>query len=110
MTKREKRPARPVHSNVQLKTPELKEEAVKPVLFIHIPKTAGTSLRIEAARLFGRDRVALDYGPKSSETSADVMQLGIKCNDPWALHDCLQSKDVRALCGHFQAARYISAF
>ena len=40
-----------------------------PLFFIHIPKTAGTSLRMSADQYFGREQIGLNYGFKAKETS-----------------------------------------
>ena len=39
------------------------------LLFVHIPKTAGTSFRNAAINNVGQEKVIQDYGVKANETS-----------------------------------------
>jgi hypothetical protein len=48
-------------------------EEFSTILFVHIPKTAGTSFRMAARRALG-DRIAFDYGPKGRNTSPLVRE------------------------------------
>ena len=44
-------------------------------VFVHIPKTAGTSFRLGADQYFGEKMVCRDYGPKAPETSEDEQSI-----------------------------------
>jgi hypothetical protein len=48
-------------------------EELSTLLFVHIPKTAGTSFRMAARRALG-ERIAFDYGPNSRNTSPLVRE------------------------------------
>ena len=43
-----------------------------PIIYLHIPKTAGTSFRMSAEQYFGPDQVLNDYGEESPNTSEDI--------------------------------------
>ncbi len=79
------------------------------LVFVHIPKTAGTSLRIALARRPAGRRVLQDYGP-APETSDAIRAL----RGPPSRHARLR-REVEApggllLMGHFPARRYWDAF
>ena len=65
----------------------------KPLLFLHIPKTAGTSFRVAVLqRLGGASRVAFDYGGKHPETHDMVRRhLHAEAPDHAAFRDWLTS-------------------
>src|SRR5690606_621288 len=46
-----------------------------PILFIHIPKPAGTSFRKGAESFFGSQHVVYDYGGAASATSSLARQM-----------------------------------
>lgn len=77
-------------------------------LFLHIPKTAGTSFRLAVERAFGSERVAYDYSPKAWETSDAVREHYYTKKDLEALRAKLMSKRVVLLAGHFDFRRYSS--
>ena len=43
------------------------------LLFVHIPKTAGTSFRLAAQQFYGENNVFFDYGLESVETSKEIL-------------------------------------
>lgn len=81
---------------------------MKPIIFIHIPKTAGTSFRAAAESWFGKRRLLFDYGVQARNTSrifrdfeagklqwSEVVKHVAKC---------------RFVSGHFPDKRYMSDF
>jgi hypothetical protein len=44
-------------------------------VFVHVPKTAGTTFRIAVEKHLGPERILWDYGPDSAVTSAVVKEL-----------------------------------
>jgi len=71
-------------------------------LFVHIPKTAGTSFTrsIEDTQF-----VSKDYGPNSPQTSEIIKQYAYIKNDIYSLKKELSNK---WLFGHFSLAKYIN--
>ena len=78
----------------------------KHILFIHIPKTAGTSFRVAAEKYFGEDNTFYDYSAKSPETSAEILENVYKKNDPYSLYRSLEQHSQSFLSGHFSANKY----
>lgn len=79
-----------------------------PVIYLHIPKTAGTSFRISAEHYFGPWNVLNDYGEKSPNTSEDILS-SFYCNkDLEALND--KGLQKRFLTGHFSLGKYREVF
>lgn len=85
---------------------------MKPVLFVHIPKTAGTSLNTSAEACFGADRLEKDYGKDAPHTSELVQKsiYGEHTVDPFAFHQAFLENKKTWLTGHFSADRYLSHF
>jgi hypothetical protein len=73
-------------------------------LFIHIPKTAGTSLRQELQRHYG-ERIALAYG--ANELTHPVLQTR---NTPPEQRAALEAQGVELLFGHVRYQYWRSAF
>ncbi|MFS1523012.1 hypothetical protein ACL7TT_02680 [Microbulbifer sp. 2304DJ12-6] len=83
---------------------------MNPLLFVHVPKTAGTSFRLGASAYFGDDSVCFDYGPNSSETS-DVVRKWMGQNpDHWSFFREIKYGNKRLLSGHSNAMRYLPVF
>ncbi len=78
----------------------------KHILFIHIPKTAGTSFRVAAEKYFGEDNTFYDYSAKSPETSAEILENVYKKNDLYSLYRSLEQHFQSFLSGHFSANKY----
>lgn len=83
---------------------------MEPILFCHIPKTAGTSFRKGLETAFGEKYVLYDYGPNSNETSEAVLKSVYEKNDIFLLKGYMRRNMVRALCGHFPASKYTAVF
>lgn len=94
-----------------LKQPSRPDDSQKePYIFVHIPKTAGTSFRYGADKYFGSECICKDYGPRSAETSPQVMQLYNNNIDQAQFKKLFLNKNYRFLTGHVNAIRYISIF
>lgn len=81
---------------------------MNPIIFVHIPKTAGTSFRASAEAWFGKRRLLFDYGSQARKTSRvfrdyEVGRLG------WS---CVVNKVAKSsfVTGHFPASRYLNDF
>jgi hypothetical protein len=81
----------------------------QPLIFIHIPKTAGTSFRSAAEQFFGRTAVARDYGKGNLATTALVRQTTYLGRTD-ALYPHMYAQGIRMLTGHFPANRYLHPF
>ena len=72
-------------------------------LFVHIPKTAGTSFR---ASLEKSQNVVCDYGEKSEHTSPVVNNCIYQNSDAYSLKAALADED-SWLCGHVHLSKYL---
>lgn len=71
----------------------------KPIIFAHVPKTAGTSLRVSLQQVVPQKLMLLDYGPGSNETSGLILDTVYQGNE----HELLKYKEeFQFLFGHFQ--------
>ncbi len=79
-----------------------------PIIYLHIPKTAGTSFRMSAEQYFGPDQVLNDYGKESPNTSDGIKSSVYDTNDVAVLRKTgLQHK---FLTGHFCMVKYKEIF
>jgi len=79
------------------------------LLVVHIPKTAGTSLRLALQQRFGLARVARDYGPQSDFTTEAVQRHMYQKPTKASARDLvteLKDSGYAALIGHFPYSRY----
>ncbi len=76
-------------------------------VFVHIPKTAGTSFRTALEDSLGLEAMAFDYGPDSPKTSPVVKRYAYDEPDPDRLWEELTAAGVRILSGHVFAGRYL---
>lgn len=81
-----------------------------PLVFVHVPKTAGTSFREALLQQLGWRAVAGDYGPKAVETSLLVRRHVFEKPDLPLLRQELIAAGVRIVCGHFPVQRYAATF
>jgi hypothetical protein len=72
-------------------------------LFIHIPKTAGTSFR---SALEEKHKVITDYGVNEARTSLEIKECGYLSNDPYLLNEAIDNADFDWLCGHTPIGKY----
>jgi len=80
----------------------------RPIVFVHIPKTAGTSFRSAASEYYGKHRILNDYGYESEETSEVVLRHYYQDEDAGLLRDA--SKSYQLISGHYPASRYSEIF
>jgi len=81
-----------------------------PWLFVHVPKTAGTSLTQAALQAFGEDSCEFDYGVGNPHTTARVAELSHQANDLFRLRKRLAQDQVAMLAGHVPLPRYAPLF
>ena len=82
---------------------------MKPILFVHIPKTAGTSLNASAEAYFGADAMVKDYGPDAPHTS-DLVRKHFyepQTADQFGFAETFLNERKAWLTGHFAADRYL---
>jgi len=80
------------------------------LLFIHIPKTAGTSFRLAAQKVFGSECTFYDYGLEATETSDIIQQYVYKQKDIYKFGSILEEKEQVFLAGHFNVLKYMVLF
>lgn len=82
---------------------------MQPILFIHIPKTAGTSFNENAEKNFGLELMEKDYGSDANHTSALVKAhiYGKETIDQYGFHQAFTHAGKKWLTGHFNADRYL---
>lgn len=83
-----------------------------PLLIIHVPKTAGTSLRVAMETYLGESAVVADYGLQAPQTHQLVRDYFYESNDLYGLYAGLLASTTSsaALMGHFEFNRYASLF
>ncbi len=78
----------------------------KHILFIHIPKTAGTSFRIAAEEYFGKENTFYDYTLLSDETSKEIKTAIYDANDLYQLYSMISKSEDSFLSGHYSVEKY----
>lgn len=85
-------------------------EPIRPILFIHLPKTAGTSFRVSLIRSIGKSKLCFDYRGASQLLSPEVRRFMINSECPHEFRRAFDQKGYFALSGHFNASRYAASF
>ena len=80
------------------------------MLFVHIPKTAGTSFRKGAEAFFGEAHIMKDYGVGSVETSSLVRDTMYGTLDPYEFKKGLENTKVQFMTGHYNLNKYSHVF
>lgn len=74
------------------------------MLFVHIPKTAGTSFRVSFENTY---KTYNDYGGASKFTSLEIHSNIYENNDFWAFKNIVRQDELSWIAGHVQLAKYI---
>lgn len=82
---------------------------ILPINVIHVPKTAGTSLREGLISQLGSERIICDYGLHSDDTSELIRRIRSNRMKLSELRDELHAAP-KVLIGHFPASRYVKIF
>lgn len=80
------------------------------LLFVHIPKTAGTSFRTAGLQYFGQGHTLLDYGDLSPVTSKEVKDIIYSYNDLYRFQKLINDKSFHFLSGHYIVSKYAKLF
>lgn len=96
------------NKNVNLKALDIlatnsQAEPPRPVMFIHIPKTAGTSFRDAAIKSIGNSSVAKNYGEGSEASTSWVVDYVFERNDYPGLYHRLIKDNYLLYIGHMNA-------
>ena len=81
-----------------------------PLVFVHIPKTAGTSFRVAMEKVLGASSVCRDYGASSGVTSEIVKQWFYDSRDLWSFKRDFEARRYKLLAGHFHVNRYAALY
>jgi len=85
---------------------------MNPVLFLHIQKTAGTSLNKSAEKIFGPDFIERDYGVEAPHTSSLTRRYIYESPtiNQFGLLEETRARNTRWITGHAPADRYIHLY
>lgn len=81
---------------------------MKPIHFVHVPKTAGTSFREAAKKYYGKRSILSDYGEDERETSDLVKQYAYQEKDYWKIFQRIERDELAMLGGHVSILKYIA--
>jgi len=76
-----------------------------PFLFVHVPKTAGSSFRVALENYFGSDAVYYDYGQDSAVTHPKIVEYTYQKHDRYLIKKDLFNT-IKLLSGHFPYHKY----
>lgn len=80
------------------------------IVFIHIPKTGGTSVRESARQYFGDGRMLYDYAPAAPKTSPLVREWVYQRADLKGFAEQVQASGFQFMSGHFSYNKYARHF
>lgn len=83
---------------------------MRPLAFIHIPKTAGTSFRAAAESCFGAGRCCFDYGPFAELTGELAREFMLDRVAPKQFREQFSQQGYAMFAGHVDASRYYPVF
>lgn len=81
---------------------------MKPIYFVHIPKTAGTSFREAALKYYGKRSIVCDYGDSEPQTSDIVQKYAYDNRDYWKVIQKTKEDGSSMLAGHVSILKYIA--
>ena len=81
-----------------------------PIVFVHIPKTAGTSFRLAMVKEFCAKKLCLDYRGGSNLISKEVKDYMVEVHDPASFSEAFALACYSALSGHYPVSRYSDSF
>jgi len=79
------------------------------ILFLHIPKTAGSSFRKAAETYFNPQNTYYDYGKKSLETHPSILEFDYQKQDRFVAGSCIMNH-AQFLSGHMNYHKYAPFF
>jgi len=85
------------------------EKANKSILFIHIPKTAGSSFRKAAEAYFAPQKTYFDYGEKSPETHPKILEFDYQKQDRFTAGSHIETH-AQFVSGHINYHKYAPFF
>lgn len=80
------------------------------LLFVHIPKTAGTSFRNAVEKTFGSNNICRDYGSDSNDTSEIIKQYIYGTKDFYQFKKIFEESNYSVMSGHFPYSKYCPLF
>ena len=81
------------------------------ILYVHIPKTAGTSFRQGLVQIYGRKSLFFDYGRDAPETNEAIRTLYEQgAFTPRRVAEIAEAEEANVICGHFPLSRYFGVF
>ena len=99
-----------IMGSVEVSRPTQPDHADDPlIVFIHVPKTAGSSFRAAAEAYFGSSSVERDYGTQGQYTT-NIVHETVYSNRIEALPTAMEQASTRMLAGHFSATKYLQLF